>query len=625
MNQQRLLDEILPRVTKPGRYIGGEWNAVRKDWNNTPVKFALAFPDIYDIGMGHLGYKILYYILNQREDTLAERVYAPWTDMEARMRECELPLFSLETRHGLADFDLVGFTLQYELSYTGILNMLDLGGIPVLAAERSLRDPFVVGGGPGVFNPEPLAAFFDLFVIGDGEEAIHDLVDLYLNWKRNGSSRETLLLQAAAIPGVYVPRFYQVKYDETGVIQTVTPTRSGIPPRVQKRVVQDLDSAIYPMSLVVPYIEVVHDRIMLEVMRGCTRGCRFCQAGMIYRPVRERRRETLLKHAEALVKSTGYEEISLASLSTSDYGDIQGLIQGLLAKYGDCGVALSLPSLRLDSFSVDLADEIQTQRRTGLTFAPEAGTQRLRDVINKNVTEEDLLSAATAAFKAGWDSLKLYFMIGLPTETLADVAGIAQLTRNVLRLGREIRGLERKAGRVKISVSVGCFVPKSYTPFQWVAQAAIEELEEKQRYLRGLLSDRAISFSWTDAEKSLLEAVIARGDRRLGKVLYRAWQAGSRLDGWSEHFSFSLWQEAFAAENLDPYFYSHRERNKGEVLPWDHIDAGVSKQYLLEEWAKALAGEVTQDCRYDGCSGCGLCPTFGVKNLLVGGGHPSEA
>ena len=449
-----------------------------------------------------------------------------------------------------------------------------------------MRDPFVGGGPAPIIGTS--GGVFDLFVIGDGEEAIHDLVDAYLGWRKDGGSRETFLLRAAGIPGVYVPRFYHVKYDETGVIQTVTPTRSGIPPRVQKRVVQDLDNATYPVSLVVPYIEVVHDRIMLEVMRGCTRGCRFCQAGMVYRPVRERRRETLLKHAEALVKSTGYEEISLASLSTSDYGDVQGLVQDLLARYGDCGVGLSLPSLRLDSFSVNLADEIQTQRKTGLTFAPEAGTQRLRDVINKNVTEEDLLSAATAAFQAGWDTLKLYIMIGLPTETLADVAGIAQLTRNVRRLGREIRGREGKAGRVRISVSVGCFVPKSHTPFQWVAQAPIEELEKKQTYLRGLLSDRAISFSWADVEKSLLEAVIARGDRRLGKVLYRAWQAGSRLDVWSEHFSFSRWQEALAAENLDPYFYSHRERGEQEVLPWDHIDAGVSKQFLLGEWTKAL-------------------------------------
>lgn len=623
MDEGRLLDRILPSVEKPGRYTGDEWNIIRKDWDSIRVKFALAFPDIYDIGMGHLGYKILYHILNQRKDTLAERVYAPWVDMEAKMRESGLPLFSLETRHALSEFDLVGFTLQYELSYTNILNMLDLGGISLLAAQRSQTEPFVVGGGPGVFNPEPLAPFFDLFVIGDGEEAILDLVDVYLEWKENGDTREAFLLRAAGIPGVYVPKFYQVEYDEDGIIEAVTPTQSGIPPRISKRVVQDLDAAIYPENLVVPYVEVVHDRIMLEVMRGCTRGCRFCQAGMIYRPVRERSRETLLRQAKALAASTGYEEISLSSLSTSDYGDVRQLIQDLLHQYGDCGISLSLPSLRLDSFSVGLAYQI-AQRKTNLTFAPEAGTQRLRDVINKNVTEPDVVAAARAAFEAGWDSLKLYFMIGLPTETIDDVTGIAELTRNVLRLGRQIRGREGKAGRMRINVSVGCFVPKSHTPFQWVAQAPLEELEKRQAYLRDLLSDRAISYSWTDVERSFLEAVLARGDRRIGEVLLHAWQMGCRLDGWSEHFDFSRWQKAFAAVGMDPYFYSHRERGTDEVLPWDHIDTGVSKEFLLKEWTRALEGKVTQDCRFSGCTGCGLCPSLGVKNVLVGGGNTSE-
>ena len=624
MNQGRLLDRILPSVAKPGRYTGNEWNIIRKDWDSTLVRFALAFPDIYDIGMGHLGYKILYYLLNQQEDTLAERVYAPWVDMEAKLREYGLPLFSLETRHWLYEFDLVGFTLQYELSYTNIVNMLDLGGISLLAAQRSQNEPFVVGGGPGVFNPEPLVPFFDLFVIGDGEEAILDLVDVYQKWKEAGGTREVFLLKAAEIPGVYVPKFYQVTYDETGIIKAVTPNHSGIPSRITKRVVQDLDAAVYPKSLVVPYVEVVHDRIMLEVMRGCTRGCRFCQAGMIYRPVRERRRDTLLRQAKALVASTGYEEISLSSLSTSDYGDIRQLIQELLHQYGDCGISLSLPSLRLDSFSVGLADQIQTQRKTNLTFAPEAGTQRLRDVINKNVTESDLLAAAAAAFEAGWDALKLYFMIGLPTETLDDVAGIADLTRSVLRLGRQIRGRAGKAGRVRINVSVGCFVPKSHTPFQWVAQAPLEELEKRQAYLRDLLSDRAISFSWTDVEKGFLEAVLARGDRRIGEVLLHAWQRGCRLDGWSEHFDFHRWQEAFVAADVDPYFYSHRERGWEEVLPWDHIDTGVNKEFLLEEWTRALEGKLTQDCRFSGCTGCGLCASLGVESVLVGGGNTGE-
>ncbi len=623
MDQAKLLDLILPSVAKPGRYTGNEWNIIRKDWETTAVKFALAFPDIYDVGMGHLGYKILYSLLNRREDTLAERVYAPWVDMEDRMREHGLPLFSLETRHGLSEFDLVGFTLQYELSYTNILNMLDLGGIPLLAAQRSASHPFVVGGGPCAFNPEPLAAFFDLFVIGDGEEAIVDLVDCYIHWQGQKGSRSEFLLEAATIPGVYVPALYEVTYKDDGTVQAVTPTLPGVPARVKKRVVQDLNGAFYPEDFVVPYVEVIHDRIMLEVMRGCTRGCRFCQAGMIYRPARERSRKLLLKQAEALVANTGYEEISLASLSTSDYGDIRDLIQDLMGQYGDCGIAISLPSLRLDSFSVGLADQIQKQRRTSLTFAPEAGTQRLRDAINKNVTEADLLSAAEAAFAAGWDAIKLYFMIGLPTETLEDVAGIAELTQKVLRLGRQIRGREGKVGRVKVSVSVGSFVPKSHTPFQWTAQASRAELLERQRYLRKLLSDRSISFSWTDVERSLLEAVIARGDRRIGEVILAAWQGGCKLDTWSEHFSDDQWSQAFAATGIDPHFYGLRLRDPGEILPWDHIETGVSKAFLLQEWIRAQQGQLTPDCRL-GCTDCGLCPELGVSNVWVGGGSYSE-
>ncbi|NLA58373.1 MAG: TIGR03960 family B12-binding radical SAM protein, partial [Firmicutes bacterium] len=546
-------------------------------------------------------------------------IYAPWVDMEARMREHRLPLFSLENRRALSDFDLVGFTLQYELSYTNILNMLALGGIPLLAAERSLGDPFVVGGGPCVFNPEPVAPFFDLFVIGDGEEAVSELVDVYREWKMDGANREEFLLKAAAIPGVYVPSFYDVEYYADGTVKAIIPNRSGAPDRIEKRVVKDLDAAVFPDKFVVPYIDVVHDRIMLEVMRGCTRGCRFCQAGMIYRPVRERRRATLLKQAEALAAATGYEEISLTSLSTSDYSGIEPLVDELLASYRGCGIGLSLPSLRLDSFSVGLADRIQSGKKTGLTFAPEAGTQRLRDVINKNVTEADLDLAATAAFEAGWDSVKLYFMIGLPTETLEDVTGIAELAQRVLELGRRIRGKVGKAGRVRISVSVASFVPKSHTPFQWVPQAPLEELNRRQEHLRRLLRDRSIAFSWTDVDKSLLEAVLARGDRRVADVILRAWQKGCRLDGWSEHFDFAKWMEAFEEAHLDPYFYSHRERDLDEGLPWDHIDSGVSKRFLIREWQRALAGETTPDCRFEGCTGCRLCQDFGVRNELVGG------
>lgn len=622
MDRGELLERILPRVAKPGRYTGNEWNIIRKDWANTPIRFALAFPDIYDVGTGHLGYKILYSILNGRMDTLAERVYAPWVDMEAEMRKHGLPLFSLENRRGLSEFDLVGFTLQYELSYTNILNMLDLGGIPLLAKERTHHHPFVVGGGPCAFNPEPLAVFFDLFVIGDGEEAIIDLVDCYAQWRRqkgdNPGDRTDFLKQVAAIPGVYVPSLYHVEYCGDGRVEEIAPIGPEAPPKITKRVVQDLDKASYPNTFVVPYVETIHDRIMLEVMRGCTRGCRFCQAGMIYRPARERRRRRLLEQAKDLVSSTGYEEISLSSLSTSDYSDIQQLIEDLMAQYGDCGIAISLPSLRLDSFSVGLADQIQKQRRTSLTFAPEAGTQRLRDVINKNVTETDLLSAAEAAFGAGWDTIKLYFMIGLPTETLEDVAGINELTRKVLELGRHIRGREGKAGRVKVNVSVGSFVPKSHTPFQWAAQTPSDVLGERQQYLRKLLSDRSISFSWTDVERSFLEAVIARGDRKIGEVILAAWQGGCKLDTWTEQFDYDKWTEAFRATGIDPDFYSLRQRDLGETLPWDHIETGISKEFLQQEWMRAHHGQLTPDCRY-GCTGCGLCPGLKVANVWVGG------
>ena len=627
MDHGKLLERILPRVAKPGRYTGNEWNMIRKDWANTPIKFALAFPDIYDVGTGHLGYKILYSLLNERMDTLAERVYAPWVDMEEQMREHGLPLCSLENRRGLSEFDLVGFTLQYELSYTNILNMLDLGGIPLLAKERTHSHPFVVGGGPCAFNPEPLAMFFDLFVIGDGEEAIVDLVDCYARWQRQNGNRPgdrmDFLQEVAAIPGVYVPSLYHVRYGDDGRLEEITPTRPGVPVKITKRVVQDLDKAFYPKAFVVPYVETIHDRIMLEVMRGCTRGCRFCQAGMIYRPARERNRQRLLEQAKALVSSTGYEEISLASLSTSDYSDIGQLIEDLMIQYGDCGIAISLPSLRLDSFSVGLADQIQKQRRTSLTFAPEAGTQRLRDVINKNVTESDLLSAAEAAFSAGWDTIKLYFMIGLPTETLEDVAGINELTRKVLDLGRRIRGQEGKAGRVKINVSVGSFVPKSHTPFQWAAQTSADVLRERQQYLRRLLSDRSISFSWTDVERSFLEAVIARGDRKIGEVILAAWQGGCKLDTWSEYFSYDKWSEAFEATGIDPEFYSLRRRDLGETLPWDHIETGVSKEFLQQEWMRAHQGQLTPDCRY-GCIDCGLCPELKVANVWVGGADYNE-
>lgn len=616
------LDYILPHVEKPSRYTGGEWNAVIKDWNQVEVTFALAFPDVYDVGMGHLGYKILYSILNQGDDIAAERVYAPWLDMEEQMRQAGIPLFSLETKHALSEFDIVGFTLQYELSYTNILNMLDLGGIPLRSAERTESDPFVIAGGPCVYNPEPLAPFIDFFFVGEAEYAVVAIARMVKEWKKAGRrNRKDLLKQVAQLPGVYVPSFYRANYTPEGFFAGLEPIEAGVPQVIQRQIVKDLDAAPFPDKFVVPFLDVVHDRVMVEVARGCTRGCRFCQAGMIYRPVRERSPETLQRQVQNLLKNTGYEEVSLTSLSTGDYTSISELIPCLMSQLEGTGVALSLPSLRVDSFSVHLADQIQKARKTGLTFAPEAGTQRLRNVINKNVTEENLMEAAEAAFSAGWDQIKLYFMIGLPTETDEDVLGIAELAHKVLQLGREIRGRVNKAGRVRVHVSVSSFVPKSHTPFQWEAQDSMDELLRKQELLRTALRDRGIKFSWHDVRVSYLEAVFARGDRRVADALEAAFRRGCKFDAWSDCFAFDKWMEAFAEAGVDPDFHGPRARGKEELLPWEFIDIGVSWQFLWLERQRAYRGMTTADCRFDACTGCGLCPAFHVKNRLYGGGQ----
>ena len=603
-----LNDALLQTVSKPARYTGGEWNAVRKDAAAVDVRFALALPDVYEVGMSNLGLKILYGVLNDRKDTYAERVYCPWPDMEAAMRQSGASLRSLETQTPLKDFDAIGFSLQYEMTFSNILTMLDLSGIPLESAARRNSDPLIVGGGPCAYNPEPLADFFDCFVIGEGEDAIGDIAEAIAAWKRQGQrgGRTALLEALAKIDGIYVPAFYRIDQDDNGAFRQIVPMSDAAPATITKRLVADLDSAPFPTNTIVPYLETVHDRIMLELFRGCTRGCRFCQAGVIYRPVRERKPETLLRLAQELADNTGYDDISLVSLSSADYSCLRELADELMTKFAPQRVGLSLPSLRIDSFSIELAKEIQKVRRSGLTFAPEAGTQRLRDVINKGVTEADLFEAASAAFRSGWSGIKLYFMIGLPTETDEDVLAIADLARKVLSLSRNARNR-------KVTVSVSTFVPKTHTPFQWVPQLSIAEMERRQSLLRAALRDRSISFNWHDPQTSRLEGVFARGDRRVGRILLEAWRRGARFDGWSEYFRPDIWEAAFAATGIDPDFYTVRNREISEPLPWSHIRCGASQEWLAAEWQRSSAGELTADCRHGECTGCGVCQDLGVS------------
>lgn len=596
------LEKILLKVQKPGRYVGGELNCVIKDKAAVDVRFAFCFPDIYEVGMSHLGMKILYSCLNRMEGVWCERVFAPWTDMEALMREKDIPLYALESGDPVKDFDIIGFTLQYELSYSNVLNMLDLAGVPLLASERQGLSQLVVAGGPCACNPEPLADFVDLFFIGEGEEMDCELVELYRAHKQKGSSREEFLREAAQIPGVYVPSLYEVKYGEDGTIASVTP-HSGAPEKVTKRLMLHMDQSFFPESFVVPYLEIVHDRAVAEVFRGCIRGCRFCQAGFLYRPLREKSVETVNRQCRSLCETTGYDEISLSSLSTSDYSKLNPLLDELLTWTKEEKTGISLPSLRVDNFSTEVMDKISSVRRSGLTFAPEAGTQRLRDVINKNVTEEELMKTVTTAFSGGWSSVKLYFMIGLPTETLDDVAGIADLGQKVV--DAFYANPNKKKGKgVSVTLSASGFVPKAFTPFQWEPQDTIEMLHEKQRHLVSSVTTRKITCNYHDADTSFMEAVFARGDRRLGPVLLEAHRLGCKFDGWNDYFSLARWRQAFENCGVSPEFYANRRRSFDEILPWDHLDYGVSKEFFRKECEKAYAAATTPNCR-EKCSACG--------------------
>lgn len=601
---QARLEALLETVSRPARYVGGEVNQTIKAWKPGMTRFCFAFPDTYEVAMSHLGMKILYDAVNRAEDLVCERVMMPWTDMLEGMKREGVPLFSLETRTPLSAFDAVGFTLQYEMSYTNVLAMLDAGGIAVESGDRADGAPIVIAGGPCAYNPEPLADFVDAFLMGDGETAALQMLRVIGEGRRRGLPREDVLLALARVEGVYVPRFYQPEYREDGRLAAFSAVRPGVPSLIVKRIEPDLDLAAYPETTPLPFTEAVHDRIVLEIMRGCTRGCRFCQAGMLYRPVRERSPEKLFRLAEKLVASTGYEEISLSSLSTGDYSRLKELIRGLDERLSSQRVALSLPSLRVDGELKQTLEASSQVKKSGLTLAPEAGTQRLRDVINKGVTEEDVLRSVTEAFESGWSGVKLYFMIGLPTETDEDLLGIAELAKKVVGRYYALPREKRPRG-LKVVVSASTFVPKPFTPFQWAAQDSLGEIRRKQALLRQALHIRGVEFNWHEPELSVLEACFARGDRRLGRALLSAWRSGCVLDGWSEMFNYTKWLDAFAVAGLDPAFYAARERAEDERLPWDFVDIGVTKAYLRLELRRALQGVTTPDCR-DGCEGCGL-------------------
>ena len=597
----RTMEMILSRVQKPARYTGGEYNAVVKDRRSVDTRVALYFPDTYEIGMSNLGVRILYGLMNEQEGVWCERVFAPWGDMEAEMRREGLSLYGLESGDPISGFDVIGFSLGYELAYTNVLNMLDLAGLPLRTADRGEESPLIIAGGTCAYNSEPMAPFIDIFCLGEGEDVLLELLELYRRARNEGWRRRELLVAAARIPGLYVPSLYEVTYGEDGVVTAVTPTE-GAPSVVTKRIVQDFEHSYFPTKTIVPSTEIVHDRVMLEVFRGCIRGCRFCQAGYAYRPVRPRSPQRLLEQGIAACRDSGYQEMTLSSLSTSDYRPLEGLCDGLLDWCEPHKVSLSLPSLRADNFSMGLMERLQHVRKSGLTFAPEAGTQRLRDAINKNVTEEDLLTSCRTAFSGGWSSVKLYFMLGLPTETDEDVLGIAELARKVLQVWRDVTPNRRRGCR--ITVSTACFVPKPHTAFQWEPQVEREEYLRRVKLLRDNMREKSITYHWHDPETSFLEAVFSRGDRRLADAIEAAWRDGAKFDSWSEYFSLERWLKALAACGLDPAFYANRTRSRDEVLPWSCVSTGVRTEFLWRERELAYQAKITPDCRKQ-CTGCG--------------------
>jgi len=599
---QKPFEELLLSVQKPGRYSGGEMGSIIKDKEKVDVRFAFCFPDTYEIGMSHLGMKILYSQFNSREDIWCERVFAPWIDFEEVMRENNIPLFALESRDPINQFDIIGFTMQYEMSYTNVLNMLDLGGIPIRSKDREALSPLVVAGGPCVCNPEPIADFVDLFFLGEGEEVDLELIDLYKEFKTKGGSKKEFLKAAAKIEGVYVPSLYDVTYNTDGTISGITP-REEAPKTVKKRIIKNLDEAFYPSNFVTPYIEIVHDRAVQEIFRGCIRGCRFCQAGYIYRPVREKSPEVINSQARALCESTGYEEMSLSSLSTSDYTRIEPMLSEMLDWTVQNKISLALPSLRIDNFSTELIEKTNAIRKSGLTFAPEAGTQRLRDVINKNVTEEEIIRTCKMAFSGGYTSVKLYFMLGLPTETDEDLLGITRLGQRIVD---EYYKMENrpKGKSVNVSISVSSFVPKPFTPFQFEPQDSLDTIRRKQEFLRDNVTTKKINLTWHDSSTSFLEGVLARGDRRLCDVIEAAWKKGCKFDSWSECFFLNKWMEAFEEADLKPQFYANRKREYDEIMPWEHLDYAVTKDFLIKEAKAAHNENTTQNCR-EKCANCG--------------------
>ena len=607
MRKLALDDEILLNIEKPARYIGGEVNAVMKDPSKVDIRFAMCFPDVYEIGMSHLGIQILYDMFNQREDVWCERVYSPWTDLDKVMREKKIPLFALESQDPVREFDFLGITIQFEMCYTNILQILDLSGIPLHAEERTEKDPIVIGGGPCTYNPEPLAEFFDLFYIGEGETVYNELLDIYKEYKAAGKSRREFLEAAAGIEGIYVPQFYEAEYNEDGTLESFSPKNEEASERVRKQVVMDVTDAPYPMKPVVPFIKATQDRVVLEIQRGCIRGCRFCQAGMIYRPTRERSVERLKEYARTMLENTGHEEISLSSLSSSDYSELKELVLFLIDEFKEKGINISLPSLRIDAFSLDVMNKVQDIRKSSLTFAPEAGSQRMRDVINKGLTEEDILEGAGQAFEGGWTKVKLYFMLGLPTEKEEDMKEIARLSDRVARKYYEIPK-EQRHGKCQITASSSFFVPKPFTPFQWASMCTAEEYVRRASIVKHefqeQLNRKSLRYNWHDAEVTVLEGVMARGDRRIGKVIERAYELGCLFDSWTESFNNDLWMQAFAETETDIAFYNLRERKPDELFPWDFIDVGVKRSFLYKEWERAMQGVVTPNCRMQ-CSGCG--------------------